>query len=450
PQLAGNSRFALFYPEKRPFFFEATDVMRAPTDNALYTRTFTQPNWGLRATWRGASQAGTAITIDDKGGGLVLLPGPYATGYADQPGSTSLAARELADVGPLQVGGILAARKYDNGIGENTVAGPDMAWQVNDSLRVRAQWLHSHTTAQPDPVTGTLARGPATDGNRLFFRALNLTEHNQADITLQDIGQGFRHDTGFVNQVGIRSVDAHYGFVKRPWGPFNEFWTNFNVSRQVDRVTGETVKMDPFTGINFTAARNTAAGLEWHPLSRVRSASGGPLMHEHYLFGFYTFTPVPWIPLVDSNFAVGRLADMIANEVRPGVRANVMVRVRPIKQFEIEPRISYATLYRDGRQTYRETAAQLNAIWFFNASQNIRLIVQRTLLDRRPETGVLEEHDRGKVASLTYTWRKSMGTVLYVGATATKGRFPLPSLSRGTEAFIKLQVDYDEVRRGFM
>jgi hypothetical protein len=66
PQLGGNSRYAIYYPEKRPFFFEATDVMRAPTDNALYTRTFTAPSWGLRATWRGVTQAGTAIAIDDR------------------------------------------------------------------------------------------------------------------------------------------------------------------------------------------------------------------------------------------------------------------------------------------------------------------------------------------------------------------------------------------------
>ena len=89
-------------------------------------------------------------------------------------------------------------------------------------------------------------------------------------------------------------------------------------------------------------------------------------------------------------------------------------------------------------------------IWFFNANQNVRLILQRTLLDRLPETGVAEEHDRGKVASLTYTWRKSMGTVLYVGASYNKGRFPLPTTSRGAEAFVKLQFDVDEVRRGLL
>ncbi|MEJ6021184.1 carbohydrate binding family 9 domain-containing protein [Ramlibacter sp. PS4R-6] len=448
PQLGGNSRFALFYPEKRPFFFEASDVMRSPTD-ALYTRSFTEPNWGLRATWRGTTHAGTAMAVDDKGGGLVMLPGPYATNYADQPGSRTIAARELADVGPLQIGGVLAARRYENGIGDNIVAGPDLAWQVNDSLRIRAQWLHSSTTAQPD-AAGVLQKGSTTQGNRLYLRAVNQRENDAVDVTLFDNGEGFRHDTGFVPQVGVRGFESRFGFVKRQFSVFNEMWFNFRANYTRDRVTGETVKADPFVDIYFSSTRNQQATLELHGFSKVRSASGAPLLHEKYISGTYSVTPVTWIPLIDSNFAIGRLGDMFANEVRPGARGSIMVRTRPLKQLEIEPRLSSAVLYKDGKQTYRETAATLNAIWFFDANRSIRAILQRTLLDRLPEPGVFEEHDRAKVASVTYTWRRSMGTVLYVGASVQKGRFPLPSLSRGTEAFVKLQVDYDELKRGLL
>lgn len=450
PQLTGNTTYAIYFPEKRPFFFEATDVMRAPIDSALYTRTFTQPNWGLRATWRGQTNAGTAIGIDDKGGGLVLLPGPYATNYATQPGSKTFAARELADVGRMQVGGLIAARRYENGIGENVVAGPDMGWQVTDSLRLRSQWLHSYTTAQPDLAAGTLVKGPGTSGDRVYFRAVNQTEFHQEELTLNDTSADFRHDTGFVNQNGIRSIETRLGRAKRQWGPFNEIWFNFYANHWKDRETGETVKTDVYPGVWFSGAHNTQASMEVHGIlpEGVRSASGAPLLREKYLYFTYSTTPVQWIPLIDSNLAIGRLGDMLANEVRTGARLNLMVRTRPLKQFEVEPSISYATLYRDGRQTYRETAAQLKAIWFFDATRSLRLIMQRTLLDRQPETAVAEEHDRGKVASLTYTWRKSMGTVLYVGASVSKGRFPLPSLSRGSEAFVKLQFDYDELKRG--
>jgi len=208
------------------------------------------------------------------------------------------------------------------------------------------------------------------------------------------------------------------------------------------------VKTDAFPGIWFAAARNTQASLELHAFSRVRAASGAPLLRERYAYGTFVTTPAPWVPLIDSNFAVGRLADMIENTVRPGARANVMVRMRPHRQFEVEPSLSWAALYRDGSQTYREAAAQLKAIWFFDAGSSIRLIVQKTLLDRLPEGTVIEEHHRGTVASITYSWRKSMGTVLYVGAGYSKGRFPVPALSRGTEAFVKMQFDWDEVRRG--
>jgi hypothetical protein len=445
PQLGGNSRYAIFYPEKRPFFFEATDVMRAPTDNALYTRTFTEPSWGLRATWRGLTHAGTAIAIDDRGGGLVLLPGPYATNYADQPASRTLAMRELADIGPMQLGGILAARKYEHGIGENIVAGPDLGWQVTPTLRLRTQWLHSTTTAQAD-ASGALHLGPSTSGDRVYFRAVNQTDADQADITVNDIGQGFRHDTGFVNQNGIRSAETHYGFNRRQWGPFNEFWFNFNANHWHDRQTGETVKTDVYPAIYFNAARNTQASVELHGLSEVRAASGAPLLHEKYVYSTFSTTPALWIPLVDSSLAIGRLGDMLANVVRPGARLNLMVRMRPLKNFEVEPHISYANLYRDGRQTYRETAVQLNSIWFFDANRNLRVILQRTLLDRLPEPGVAVDHEAGKVASLTYTWRRSMGTVFYVGASYSKS--VVPALSRGAEAFVKFQFDVDEVKRG--
>ena len=39
-----------------------------------------------------------------------------------------------------------------------------------------------------------------------------------------------------------------------------------------------------------------------------------------------------------------------------------------------------------------------------------------------------------------------MGTVLYVGATRSHSGVGAQNIARGTEAFVKLQVDVDEVR----
>ena len=44
-QIAVNNRFALFYPEKRPFFMEGVELFDTPVQ-AVYTRTITSPRWG--------------------------------------------------------------------------------------------------------------------------------------------------------------------------------------------------------------------------------------------------------------------------------------------------------------------------------------------------------------------------------------------------------------------
>ena len=48
-QISANERFALFYPEKRPFFLEGADLFQTPIQ-AVYTRTITDPDWGGRIT----------------------------------------------------------------------------------------------------------------------------------------------------------------------------------------------------------------------------------------------------------------------------------------------------------------------------------------------------------------------------------------------------------------
>ena len=48
-QISTNQRFALFFPEKRPFFLEGVELFSTPIQ-AVYTRTITAPDWGGRAT----------------------------------------------------------------------------------------------------------------------------------------------------------------------------------------------------------------------------------------------------------------------------------------------------------------------------------------------------------------------------------------------------------------
>jgi hypothetical protein len=458
PQLSGNTSFVLYLPEKRPFFFESSDLLHSPTE-AMYTRSFTAPRWGVRSTWRDASLSGTAFIIDDKGGGQTLLPYGYGTNVALQPGSRSLSARvhgDLDESARFQLGGILSARRYEGEIGDNAVAGPDLAWQINDAWRVRAQWLRSQTTAQQsdrtDPATGEflLERGRATVGDSVIVKASRYTDRLQLDFADYDISPQFRHDSGFVNQVGMRDLEAHQGYVFRNLAPTNELWLNLRSALVTDRIDGHVIQEYVTPDVWMSLPHNTQFWISWHGLSKLRATSTGTLLSEHYWKGEYTSTLASWIPLFDATLTLGKLADVSARQVRPGGQLNLSMSTRPFSAIEIEPSVWAAWLKNGSLLAYREMASQLLGVWHIDARQNLRLILQRSTVDRKGELGIVDaDRESGLTSSLTYAFRRSMGTVLYVGATHSHNGVGRENIARGTEAFVKLQVDVDEVRGMF-
>lgn len=445
-QLSRNTRFALYYPEKRPFFLESVDLLQTPTD-ALYTRTVTRPRWGLRASLRGDPVSGTLLTGEDGGGGEVLVPGPFGTGTARQPGSQLAAARVRRDEGSLTLGMIASMRHYSEGRGENAVLGPDLVWRQGDGVLLRAQWLGSSTTALPD-AQGGLSAGSAATGSRLYLNALMRDERHELNLTVEDTTAAFRNDSGFIAQSGVRFAAADLQQFWRNLGPFNFLAATVTADSTTERASGRTESSQFTPGLYASWAQNTQATLQFRGASRLRVDAAGPLLAERYWHGVYSTTPAAWAPLASIEYDRGQIVDVTANAVRDGERLTLTARLRPLRRLELEPRYSVASLRTDSGQVYREYAARLLGVWHFSPSQSLRLIVQSTGLDRQgePLLGVAAARDYGRADSLTYAWRRSAGTVFYAGLIREKSGLPAGP-TRGTELFMKLQFDVDEVRQ---
>lgn len=445
PQLSGNTRFALQYPEKRPFFFESSDLLRSPTE-ALYTRSFTEPRWGLRSTWRGNQLAGTAFAIDDRGGGLVLLPGPWGTGAAAQPASQSLATRWSFDAGAVQWGALAAIRRYADGRGSNAVWGPEVGWQIDDAWRLRAQVLGSDTTALPD-AAGELWQQPAIRGRRSVVKVNWQGDHADANLVLDESDAGFRNDSGFTAENSVRGASGAYNFGWSKVGPFNEFWLGLRFEHKQEHRSGQRLAQDVSPGVWFTGASNLEVYLNLHPDAQLRTRSDGPLLHQRHLSFELMVTPATWAPYLTASGKLGRLADVQADQVRPGGQLNLALTTRPLSRLELEPSVWMAWLDRDGRRTYHESVTQWLAVWHLDAHQSIRGIWQRTSLHRQAEAGVPAALDRSQVGSLTWAWHRTSGQVLYIGVTRQRRGLGLGE--RDNEVFVKWQTDMDEWRRAF-
>jgi len=440
PQLSKNTRFALLLTEKRPFFLESSDLLVSPTD-ALYTRSVNDPRWGLRASWRSDAVAGTALALHDKGGGSTLIPGTYATELALQPASDTLMSRVRTELGRFSLGGIVIGRRYANGLGENNVVGVDGQWLLNDSWRLKAQLMGSRTTALYDG-DDALRPGAAQRGGLAYLGLSGRTDRSETELNYEDISAGFRNDAGFVSQSGIRKMVAENGLNWFGLGPFNQLQLFFHVKRIEDRANGQTVSQRWAPGVWFSAPRNTEGQIDLVPQETTRVQAGTPLLAQRYVHLWSQTTPFESAPLVEAWADIGRLADVTAVKIRPGRKLGFSASLRLLPRLELEPRVETLSLYEQGQLRYRESATQLLAIWHLAAQQSLRLILQHSSYDRRaePALGIVGDQGADSAQSITYAWRRSAGTVLYVGASHGVSGWPLQT-SRDSEVFAKLQFD---------
>ena len=445
PQLSHNRQFALQFAEKRPFFLESVEYLRSPTA-AIYTRTFTQPKAGLRATYRGDAAAGTVYGIRDEGGGHVLIPGAYGNDVALQPAFDSLQGRVEARAGDMKFAGLASLRSYHDGIGSNDVFGADTLLPFTTTTFVRAQLLHSTTDAWKG-ADGELTRQGAVEGNLADIELKRQSDSTSTDLSYESISRGFRNDGGFVSQsdVNIASL-SHLQIWRDSASFFYERQIGLGANDTRARDTGQTVSRDICPKMNLLGPRDFDWTLELHGDSVVRGSEQSPAMHQRFIRNYINVAPSTEVPAFDIDISAGRLADYSANVTRPGFSASVSSDIRLGSRLELEPTLSASRLNGEGRAVMTEYVGNLMVIYNFDARNSLRTILQGSDF-HGSEPGSLSSRSWSGVASLTYGWRKSAGTVVYVGAT--RSRNGGSTQQSQTEAFLKVQFDLDEVRRAW-
>lgn len=339
-QITANERFALFYPEKRPFFLEGVDLFRTPVQ-AVYTRTINNPDWGGRLTGKAAGTRYTVIVANDSPGGSVILPGVNGSDLATQDfGSTAFVARLKREIGGSFVGLLMTARdrrhtddeahrEIDNG--NNRVIGPDFEWRPSGHDSITGQRLYSvsRTPNRPDLAsewTGQRLRGHAGE---LFY--LHNARHLDVFTVYRDYGSGFRADSGFVPQVGFREGIGGGGWTMRPKGFISRIRTFFNTDYQVDR-HGQVISSGATPGMGMDTRWD---GFLQFRYQHTHARAGGQLLRRRQ-FGYVAqFSPARWLPQVGINGVSGEEIDF-AN-VRPahGTTINVEARLNPTQHLEV-------------------------------------------------------------------------------------------------------------------
>lgn len=401
-QIAANQRFAIFYPEKRPFFLEGSDLLETDI-SAVYTRTVTAPKWGVRGTGKRGDTTYTLLVTEDRGGGLLILPGPLGSTFAPQPeDSINVIGRARHEIGRSAVGAILTARESSGDGGHNRVFGPDFDWRPTDADVFRGQLLLSDTSDR------------YTDGtsHALSLGYQHTTEKWDFEVDYEDFGTDFRADNGFVPQVGHRQLDAGGGY---NFYPKESFWIQVRPNGGISYVTdrdGNKIGQDQNFGFFLRGARNIQLLTALHVGQEI--FTGGRLLDETYLEYFFAIDPSARWPKFTISGRIGEDIDFINAAEARSVVANIGATFRPMAKLQAELNWNNELLERrdGGERIYRAAVQRAKLTWSFNANSLLRVIGQYVETEFE---GAPDFKEGAFLGSVLYSYKLNWQTVLFVG-----------------------------------
>ncbi len=190
-QVDFNVRYALYYPEKRPFFLEGLEYFQfagntedAPLLAVVYTRNIIDPIFGLKATGKlGATNTIASIYAKDE------LPQTDSDRHPDF--GIFRFKHSLKDDSFL--GGFYTSRF--EGSGYNQLAGSDGRIRLSQTSIAEFHLFGSFTREN--------TQTPTVGGHALGLRYMYEDRKFITDIGYQDIARNFQVDTGFVERTGL-------------------------------------------------------------------------------------------------------------------------------------------------------------------------------------------------------------------------------------------------------
>ncbi len=202
-QIAVNERFALFYPEKRPFFLEGTEIFGLPRQ-LVFTRTIVDPMTGAKLTGKvGGASLGYLGAVDEAG----------------DDGDTYVNLMRLRqDLGAASTVGAIYTDRTRSSADFNRVTGLDGRFVMARRYTLQVQGAGSWDR---DP-------GGSTTTGGLFYAQLARAGRGLTFSALfEDLSTDFKPESGFIRRLGEAHTQTQasyswYGgrgaFVER-WGP---------------------------------------------------------------------------------------------------------------------------------------------------------------------------------------------------------------------------------------
>ena len=388
PQIEVNQRFALRYPELRPFFLEGAEIfqMLGPI-TFVHTRTFVDPEFGAKLTGKVGNTTLGVIAANDEAPGRVEAGNP-AFGQT----ANNFVGRARYDLyAESYVGAIFTHRGF---MSTHSTLGA-----VDGNFRLGQTQSLGFKAVQTDhkDEAGAVRQGQMFDVNyRLNSRRWT------GFLAAYSLSPNFRHDIGFVRRVDTKRMYSRIGYNFWPeswivnWGPSVQYSRNHNF---------DNVLEDEEYRVGFTAtfARNISfnanvrdemeryLGVNFH--KKAVSIGGQVNTSRRLAFGGYY-----------------RRGDEVKYQENPylgkGGSGSFFAAVRPISRFQSELNLSVSDFI-----DLRNDAVKIFDVKILRNLSTFQF-TDRFLLRNIAEYNT---YDRTFGMNWLFTYRVDAGTAFYIG-----------------------------------
>lgn len=441
--ITANERFALAYPEKRPFFLEGVELLATPIA-AVSTRSLTDPQWGVRGTFKGDNLAFTALAVQDEGGGQVILPGATSSSFADQQfRSWAGIARLRYQLGPVSLGGLGTTREIDGG-GFNRLGGPDLQWRPSESDSVVGQLLYSVTRTPDRPELAPTWDGRSLAGHAASLQWLHVGNVLDFVTLYRDLASEFRADDGFVPQVGVREGRGELGLTIRPEQGALRRIRSFATYDRITDTGFDLLAQGVSAGASADALLGSTVQLNY-AYDQIRVAD--TLLSRHGVVYAASLSPGVIISRIDVSGSAGQQIDFENARTGLGFDAALAMKVRPTPHLELELNESLRWLDVDvpGQTSSRLFTARvdrLRVMYSFTPRMFVRVTGQYEVTRRTPALYLapVPAKDAAFTGSALFAYKINWQSVIFVGYGDNR---TLSEMTRdleptGRQAFVKL------------
>ncbi len=397
PQIDVNQRYALYYPEKRPFFLEGQDFFQTPFELA-YTRNIVNPLWGTKLTGKVGKMTIGFISAYDENPPEIDLP------CESEPELTE--SRALVNVFRLKrdlyseshVGFILTDKEmgcsWEN-ITENynRVAGFDGYFKFMNYYRFSFQLVGSQTK------WGSEKTGVVPAMNFSFSRR---ARHLTFSIDYNQIPEDFEASLGFFRRKDIKSFNTRIGYA---FLPMNDMIVDIRPSIEYRRIYDfSNTLTDEELGLRFFVSGWRGTFLFGGITTEMERYEGIDFYKKSFRARISS-EPLSWVS-GGFNFSFG---DSIYYDENPylGYKTSwgLDLTLRPLTNFRAFYNISNDTFFesKGGERVYSVNIISQRITYLLSRHISLRLITD------------YNDYYKSIYTSLLLSYELRPGTVFYVG-----------------------------------